>query len=114
MGRVLLAQLPEQMLEKYLESASLSKFTEKTVCHPDELRKEIRSVVRQGYAFVDQELEPGLRSLAVPVLDGRSRAVAAINVSTQAARTSKAAMIQNFLPILRQAANDISSCLGRV
>jgi IclR family pca regulon transcriptional regulator len=114
MGRVLLAQLPEQMLEKYLQSAALPKFTEKTVCDPGELRKEIRSVVKQGYALVDQELEPGLRSLAVPIFDGTSRTVAAINVSTQAARTSKTAMLQNFLPVLRQAANDISSCLGRL
>jgi IclR family pca regulon transcriptional regulator len=114
MGRVLLAQLPEQMLERYLESATFSKFTERTVCNADELRKEIRSVSKQGYALVDQELELGLRSLAVPVFAGRSRTVAAVNVSTQAARTSKAAMLQNFLPVLRQAATDISSCLGRI
>ena len=114
MGRVLLAQLPEQMLERYLQSATFSKFTERTVCNADELRKEIRSVSKQGYALVDQELELGLRSLAVPVFAGRSRTVAAVNVSTQAARTSKAAMLQNFLPVLRQAAADISSCLGRI
>ena len=114
MGRVLLAQLPEQMLERYLQSATFSKFTERTVCNADELRKEIRSVSKQGYALVDQELELGLRSLAVPVLAGRSRTVAAVNVSTQAARTTKAAMLQNFLPVLRQAAADISSCLGRI
>ena len=114
MGRVLLAQLPEQMLERYLQSATFSKFTEKTVCNVDELRKEIRSVSKLGYALVDQELELGLRSLAVPVFAGRSRTVAAVNVSTQAARTSKAAMLQNFLPVLRQAATDISSCLGRI
>lgn len=114
MGRVLLAQLPEQMLESYLQSATFSKFTERTVCNADELRKEIRSVSKQGYALVDQELELGLRSLAVPVFAGRSRTVAAVNVSTQAARTSKAAMLQNFLPVLRQAATDISSCLGRI
>ena len=95
-------------------SATFSKFTERTVWNPDELRKEIRSVSKQGYALVDQELELGLRSLAVPVFAGRSRTVAAVNVSTQAARTSKAAMLQNFLPVLRQAAADISSCLGRI
>ena len=114
MGRVLLAQLPEQMLEKYLQSAAFSKFTERTICNADDLRKEIRTVLKQGYALVDQELELGLRSLAVPVVDARSRTVAAVNVSTQAARTSKAAMLQNFLPVLRRAANDISSCLGHV
>jgi IclR family transcriptional regulator, pca regulon regulatory protein len=114
MGRALLAQLPEPMLEEYLRSASFTKFTEKTICEPDALRKELRSVARQGYALVDQELELGLRSLAVPVLDNRSRGIAAINVSTQAVRTSKAAMLQDFLPPLRQAANDISACLGRV
>jgi IclR family transcriptional regulator, pca regulon regulatory protein len=89
MGRVLLAHLPSESLDQYLKTAKLS-------------------------AFTDKELELGLRSLAVPVFGGRGKAVAAINVGTQAARTTKTQLLQEYLPVLRKAAKNISSCLGHL
>jgi IclR family transcriptional regulator, pca regulon regulatory protein len=112
MGRVLLAYLPPEQLEKYLQSAHLQKFTEKTLSAPAALRKELTIISKQGYALVDQELELGLRSLAVPVLAREGRAVAAINIGAHAARTTKSELLQRFLPVLRKAAKSISSCLG--
>lgn len=114
MGRVLLAHLPVEELEKFLKTAELQRFTDKTICDPDTLGRELATVRRQGYALVDQELEIGLRSLAVPVFASRSRAIAAINIGTQAARTSKTELQQHFLPILRTAAKNISSCIGHL
>lgn len=61
-----------------------------------------------------EELEIGLRSPAVPVFDSHSRAVAAINIGTQAARTSKNELLRHFLPVLRTAAKNISSCIGHL
>jgi IclR family pca regulon transcriptional regulator len=112
MGRVLLAHLPAEALEKYFKAAEFSRFTEKTIVDREALRKELNSVSTQGYAVVDQELEIGLRSVAVPVFAGGARAVAAINIGTQAARTTKSELLQQFLPVLRKAAKNISSCLG--
>jgi IclR family transcriptional regulator, pca regulon regulatory protein len=114
MGRVLLANLPADALEKYLKSTKFQRFTEKTISDSEMLRKELSSVFKQGYALVDQELEIGLRSLAVPVFAGGGRAVAAINIGTQAARISKSEVLQQFLPVLRKAAKNISSCLGHL
>ena len=114
MGRVLLAHLPADQLEKYLKNAKFQRFTEKTISDPEALRKELSSVFKQGYALVDQELEIGLRSLAVPVFAGGARAVAAINIGTQAARITKSEVLQQFLPVLRKAAKNISSCLGHL
>lgn len=114
MGRVLLAHLPAETLEKYFKNLKFQRFTEKTICDPEDLRKELNTVFKQGYALVDQELEIGLRSLAVPVFASRTRAVAAINIGTQAARTSKTQVLQQFLPVLRKAAKNISSCLGHL
>jgi IclR family pca regulon transcriptional regulator len=114
MGRILLAHLPADQLEKYLKSAKFQRFTEKTICDSAALRKELSSVFKQGYALVDQELEIGLRSLAVPVFAGGGRAIAAINIGTQAARISKGEVLQRFLPVLRKAAKNISSCLGHL
>ena len=112
MGRVLLAHLPPEQLEKYLKSARLQKFTEKTIGSPEALRRELNTVFKQGYAVVDQELEIGLRSLAVPVLGREDRAVAAINIGAHAARTTKTALLQRYLPVLRKAAKSIATCLG--
>ncbi len=114
MGRVLLAHLPPEALEKYFKTAKFQRFTEKTICDPAALRKELNNVLKQGYALVDQELEIGLRSLAVPVLAGRARAVAAINIGTHATRTSKSEVMQRFLPVLQKAAKNISSCVGHL
>ena len=114
MGRVLLAHLPAEALEKYFKTAKFSRFTEKTICDPEGLRKELNSVSKQGYALVDQELEIGLRSVAVPVFAGGARAVAAINIGTQVTRTTKSELLQQFLPVLRKASKKISSCLGNL
>jgi IclR family transcriptional regulator, pca regulon regulatory protein len=111
MGRVLLAHLPPESLEHYFKTADFSRFTERTICQPEPLRKELKNVARQGYALVDQELEIGLRSLAVPIFSGGRSAVAAINIGTQAPRTAKAVLLQHFLPVLQRAAKNISSCL---
>lgn len=114
MGRVLLAHLPPDQLQDYFKSASLSRFTGKTVTKPELLKKELNTVLKQGYALVDQELELGLRSLAVPVYAGGERVIGAINIGTQAARTAENVLLQDFLPILRKAAKDLSSCLGHL
>lgn len=114
MGRVLLAHLPADTLEQYLKAAELQRFTEKTIYDPEALRKELNSVSKQGYALVDQELEIGLRSVAVPVFAGGTGAVAAINIGTQVARTTKSELLQQFLPVLRKASKNISSCLGHL
>lgn len=114
MGRVLLAHLPAEVLQQYLKTAKFERFTEKTIVEPEALRKELSLVAKQSFALVDQELELGLRSLAVPVFSGGGRAVAAINIGTQAVRTAKADLLQQFLPVLRKAAQSISSCLGHL
>jgi IclR family transcriptional regulator, pca regulon regulatory protein len=112
MGRVLLAHVPDDALEDYLNAAKFQRFTEKTINNPEALRKELSNVSKQGYALVDQELEIGLRSVAVPVFAGGPRVIAAINIGTQAARTTKSQLLQQFLPVLRKASKNISSFLG--
>jgi IclR family transcriptional regulator, pca regulon regulatory protein len=114
MGRVLLAHLPPETLEQYFTTVVFNRFTDRTICQPESLRKELKNIARQGYALVDQELELGLRSLAVAVFSAGGRAVAAINIGTHVQRTAKAELLQHFLPVLQKAAKNISSCLGHV
>jgi len=77
-----------------------------------ELAAKIARVRRDGYAIVDQELEEGLRSIAVPIRDGAGSVVAAMNLSTHAARRTVAAMRSELLPALRETATRIEADLA--
>ena len=114
MGRVLLADLPPEMREEFLTDARISSLTRHTVTDLPTLLRILDNVERDGYALVDQELEEGLRSMAVPVLDPSGVATAAINVSMHAARTSAAEARASVLPALLAAATAISADLALV
>jgi IclR family pca regulon transcriptional regulator len=113
MGRVLLAGLSTAELDAYLARVPLVKLTGRTVATRDELKTALSTVRRDGYCVVDQELEIGLRSIAVPVVDRNGRSVAAINVGTQSARVPVSEMETRFLPPLRSAARELALLLGR-
>ena len=113
MGRVLLAALPAEEVEQLLTHASpLAKYTPKSVVDPTALLREIDVVRRQGWALVDQELEMGLRSIAVPILSAGGRAVAALNIGTHASRWPIQKLTQEVLPLLKQTAGSISALLA--
>lgn len=111
MGQVLLASLSDLALTAYIDRNPLERFTASTLCSPSVLRARLEKVRAQGFAFVDQELELGLRSIAVPIKDARGETVAAINVSANAARVDANQMIDNFLPPLLSASSQIASIL---
>jgi IclR family pca regulon transcriptional regulator len=75
------------------------------------LRTILDEVRGAGYALNDQELEEGLRSLAVPVRGASGNVLAALNVGVQASRVSAARMIETFLPVLREGAGELSVLL---
>ncbi|WP_208653923.1 MULTISPECIES: IclR family transcriptional regulator C-terminal domain-containing protein [Halomonadaceae] len=104
MGRVLLAQLTDAELDAYLERVVLERYTDKTVADKQALHKCILKVRKQGYAISDQELDSGLRSLAVPAFDANGRLLGAINISTNAARIDLDTLTGSFLPLLQQKA----------
>jgi IclR family pca regulon transcriptional regulator len=113
MGRALLAALPAEEVELLLTHASpLAKYTPKSVVDPTALLREIDVVRRQGWALVDQELEMGLRSIAVPIVDASGRAVAALNIGTHASRWPIQKLTQEVLPLLKQTAASISALLA--
>jgi len=111
MGRVLLAYLPPDQLEAYLARAVLTPHTTRTITTVDRLRLALRTVRRLGYAMVDQELEVGLRSLAVPVYAPNGRVVATVNLSGNAPRMPVFDMQTTFLAPLRNAATELGAHL---
>jgi IclR family pca regulon transcriptional regulator len=102
MGRVLLAALPPAELDRYLaEAAPFEALTAQTVTDPARLRDTLAQVAGQGYAIVDQELEEGLRAVAVPIRGAADVGTAAINVSAHASRVSMTALREEILPVLQ-------------
>ena len=85
MGRVLLAALPEDKARALLGQGPLPARTPRTLTDPAAVMAELARVRAQGYAVNDQEVETGLHSLAVPVLDARGKVIAALNVGLAAA-----------------------------
>jgi IclR family pca regulon transcriptional regulator len=107
MGRVLLAGLEDSELDSRLARADLQALTGKTITSVEALRNEIDRARRQDYALVSEELEEGLRSVAVPIRDGDGDVLAAVNLSVQASRTSVAEMKSRLLPPLTDTAAEI-------
>ena len=112
MGRILLAFAGEQRLKQYLASTKLVSHTNRTITNAKALREELGRIQSLGYALVDQELELGLRSIAVPVRGRDRTVVAAINVGVQVSRVDCKVMIRDYLPVLREAADQIGLAIG--
>jgi IclR family pca regulon transcriptional regulator len=112
MGRVLLADLAPEVLEERMARMQFTRHTEKTIVSAEKLRQVLRLVQRNGYSIVDQELEHGLRSMAVPIQNATGKVVAALNVGAHAQRVSIQDMQVRFLPHLRAAAQELCLLLG--
>jgi IclR family pca regulon transcriptional regulator len=102
MGRVLLAALPEAEARAILEASDRPANTPFTKTGPDDLMAEFARVRRQGYAVIDQELEIGLCSIAVPLENARGRVVAALNIGAPAALATAGEMVERYLPAMRE------------
>ena len=113
MGRVLLASLSEQELDDLLSRSDIRAYTPATITDRAALKKHIALAGTRGYACVTKELEPGLQSVAVPIIDRSGRAIAAMNISTHASRYTRAEMLRVFLPPLTHAAEHINAALAR-
>lgn len=111
MGRVLLASLPPEELDALLPQIEFTRHTERTVTNAEKLTQVLRLVLRNGYSIVDQELELGLRSLAVPIQNADGKAIAALNVGAHAHRVTIQEMQTKFLPQLKAAVQELSMLL---
>lgn len=107
MGRVLLADLPREEMIGRISEFDRPRFTKYTQTDPQQLRETLERVKRDGYALVDQELEYGLRSMAVPVRAKDGRAVMSVNTSMNPSEERPENAIARALPHLQQCAESI-------
>lgn len=112
MGRVLLAALPDETARQLVETSPRRPLTPKTRVGVGAIMAAIAGARDDGYAIIDQELEIGLVSIAVPVVDGRGRTLAAINVGTHASRFSSDSLARDLLPKLKAVQAELSRIVG--
>lgn len=111
LGRVLLGALDPEALDRALNSRPLAKATPNTLVDPEVLKARIIADREQGFSIVDQEVEAGFRSIAVPVRRRDGTVACALHVGTHTERASVGRMIDEFLPVLREAAADATAML---
>jgi IclR family pca regulon transcriptional regulator len=107
-GKVLLAALDRDALTAALAEPSRAGLPPFLPRPREALDQELREVRARGWALADEELAPGIRSVAVPVRDGTGTVRAAMNVTVHAAETSVETLTHDHLPKLLRAASDIS------
>jgi len=107
MGKVLLAALTPEQLDNALAEESRSGITPRWQPSPGELDRALREVRAKGWALADQDLAPGIRSIATGVRDGDGRIVAAVNITVHAAETSVETLTGEHLPLLLHTAAEI-------
>jgi IclR family transcriptional regulator, pca regulon regulatory protein len=112
MGRVLLAHLPPDELDRYLETVELVGLTNRTITSTTALRRVLEGVRACGWALVDQELEEGVRSVAAPLRDASGTVLAAVNVSAHAARVTLGTLRGRFLSALLATVDAINADLA--
>jgi IclR family pca regulon transcriptional regulator len=111
MGRVLLAALPPAERAERLRQAELRAYTPLTLIDPALLMAELETVAEQGWAIVDQEFEPGLIALGVPLRNRAGKVVAALITSARATRLDAATMRTDHLPALIETCERLTPAL---
>jgi IclR family pca regulon transcriptional regulator len=109
LGKVLLAALPPGEAERVLAEPSRSGITAKWQPAQAERAAALREVAERGWALTDEQLAPGIRSVAAPLRDGEGRVIASMNVTVHAAETPVDTLTGEYLPLLRSAAEAISA-----
>jgi len=111
-GRVLLSQFSDEEISERLGAKPFHQRTPHTITKLPPLLAEIRAVHKRGYAMSDEELELGMRALAVPAVDESGAIIAAISVSAASARVRAADLRNQFLPVLQSCARALRNAMA--
>jgi len=109
LGKVLLAAQPPGAADRVLAEPSRSGITPRFQPSAQQRAGMLRDVRARGWALADEELAPGIRSIAAPLRDGDGQVVAAVNICVHAAETPMDVLTDEYLPLLLQAAGAISA-----
>jgi len=106
-GRVIAAFMEPAQVEILLKSCEIAALTPQSLKSKEEIRTELKLIQRQGFAIVDQEVEEGVRSIAVPVFNKKGVPLAAVTVLTNVGTVSKKQLVESILPVLQRIVPEI-------
>ncbi len=110
-GKVHLANFSPEELDSLLPK-TLKSYTDHTITKVGELKKELKLVAERGYAIDNEELDPGVRCIAAPILDYTHRTVGAISLSGPSMRFTDERVTDELIPLVLNAAATLSTRLG--
>lgn len=110
-GKALLAYVSDQELESYFKNNKMVPYTDYTITEPEKLKKELKKIREQKYSLDLEELEKGVRCVAVPVLDRNNSALAAISVSGPKSRVTMDYLNNTLLPLVREKASELENII---
>ncbi|WP_306533632.1 IclR family transcriptional regulator [Geobacter sp.] len=111
-GKVQIAYMPDEELEAFFPAKELKAFTPNTVTDRDVLKKHLKEVAEMGYAIDNEELDMGVRCVGAPIRDYTRRIIGAVSLSGPSMRFTDERMGKELIPLVRQAAEEISMKLG--
>lgn len=111
LGKAMLSGLPDEEIDRVIETKGLQKFTETTLITRGQLMKALKEANGNGYAFDDEEHERGVRCAAAPIFNFENKVVGGISVAGPTTRISQERMRQ-IGPQVRQIALEISREMG--
>lgn len=111
-GKIHLAHMSDEELENYFQQREFKPFTDKTITDREELKKQLRLVVDNGYAVDDEELDIGVKCVSAPIRDYTRRIIGAVSISGPSMRFSPERMDKELIPLALKASEEISIKLG--
>lgn len=110
-GKVLLAFLPEEEIDKFITQEKLVKLGPNTITDPKKLKEHLNEIKRKGYAISFEERTLGSASIGAPIFDYSGKVVASLSVSGPISRFTKK-KISLYIPLIKEAADRVSSLIG--
>ena len=113
-GKILLAYLSEDEIDRYLRVFELKRYTPNTITNPEELKLHLQKIRQQGYTMDDSEHEADIKCVAAPLHDASGNVVASISIAGPGFRINRERMEEELLPAVVQTARNISNRLGYI
>lgn len=111
-GKVLLANIIEMEQRRTISLSDIRQYTPNTITDLEHLIKQLESITMQGYALEDEEMDPGVRGVAAPIRDYTRHVVGALSISGPVTRFSDARIQNELVPMVKQAAEELSMRIG--
>lgn len=111
-GKIQLAYMTDEELDNYIPGKELKRYTANTITDKGELKKHLALVAEQGYAVDNEELDTGVRCVSAPIRDYTRRIIGAVSISGPSMRFSDERIDKELIPLVKKAAEEISSKLG--